>query len=500
MIHRLRPSVVLPVDRINGSTQTRQRRRKLPALQPHIRSRLLVAAALLVSVVFFTTDVAMYTSTGSHDPLRAHRRHLCTGVTCGPPPYRRDDLCCSGSQVDKLLYLMTDGEATDQATAAGLFEPFRHHANWYRVRNEGYRQSNAVYTMYYTGKTSNNIMGNAITGDTTWGQMKAAGKELLYMGGSIPTRLVPSDDPWYEQGDIHEDAREVFVNTLGQANTVEKTKARMDELTRGGSISNYWQTETIDHINHKAGRFTPDVKMACKVFTEKAERVKAWVDEHPDYLLMVVSDHGGRDKDGNTDRTMHGGMDGGNEPFAMFYHANLTPQDAGSWIHVSDLAVTQTQYIRGVSIPFESYGVVAPVCRHCVVDTYKMVVRNALQLTQLCDTLGVPYDTEVLSESALMAPLRDSTAEGDATLKARTDTVLAQLRLVQASLTSRRVFPSGPFAWVTCVLIVAQVAVSVWNYGGCGGFVAHVRWAFPVVVVPPVITYLFLEFPLNQKR
>jgi len=176
--------------------------------------------------------------------------------------------------------------------------------------------------------------------------------------------------------------------------------------------------------------------------------VKAWVDEHPDYLLMVVSDHGARTGE-DKDTAMHGSMDGGNEPFAMFYHANLTPQDAGSWIHVSDLAVTQTQYIRGVSIPFESYGVVAPVCRDCVVDTYKMVVRNALQLTQLCDTLGVPYDTEALSESVLMTPLRDSTAEGDATLKARTDTVLEQLRLVQASLTSRRVFPSGPFAWVT---------------------------------------------------
>jgi len=96
-----------------------------------------------------------------------------------------------------------------------------------------------VYTMYFTGKTSNNIMGNAITGDTTWGQMKAAGKKLLYTGGIGPTRLVPSDDPWSEQGDLFEDAGEVFVQTLGQANTVETTKARIDELTRGGTISNY---------------------------------------------------------------------------------------------------------------------------------------------------------------------------------------------------------------------------------------------------------------------
>ena len=316
----------------------------LNRLQPHSQARLIVAAALLVSASLFSTAVRLYTSTGSHDPLRAHRRHFCTGVTCGPPPYRRDDVCCTGGQVDKLLYLMMDGEATDQATAAGLFEAFSHHANWYRVRNEGYRQSNAVYTMYYTGKTSNNIMGNAITGDTTWGQMKAAGNELLYMGGVGPTRLVPSDDPWYEQGGIYEDAGEVFVNqnTLGQANTVEKTKARVDELTRSGTISNYWQTAAIDHMNHAAGRVAAGVLAACAVFTEKAVRVKAWVDEHPDYLLMVVSDHGGRTGE-DKGTAMHGSMDGGNEPFVMFYHANLTPQDAGSWIHVSDLAVTQTQ-------------------------------------------------------------------------------------------------------------------------------------------------------------
>jgi hypothetical protein len=51
-------------------------------------------------------------------------------------------------------------------------------------------------------------------------------------------------------------------------------------------------------------------------FADDMQYVKKWVDENPEYLLILVSDHGGKRP---SEAGAHGMNDGGNEAFMAFY-------------------------------------------------------------------------------------------------------------------------------------------------------------------------------------
>jgi hypothetical protein len=59
------------------------------------------------------------------------------------------------------------------------------------------------------------------------------------------------------------------------------------------------------------------------------KNLKGWLERHPEYVLIMTSDHGVDQFDHNGFR-LHGDTEDGNEPFLFFYHKNMPPHPAGA--------------------------------------------------------------------------------------------------------------------------------------------------------------------------
>ncbi len=80
-----------------------------------------------------------------------------------------------------------------------------------------------------------------------------------------------------------------------------------------------------------------------------------FIKDHPDYLLILSSDHG-VSKSGNFHGTQHTGREK-NIGYFLFYHPSFVGQ---KWreIDVVDVLPTLCKYLKGVDIPYHSVGVV----------------------------------------------------------------------------------------------------------------------------------------------
>ena len=89
--------------------------------------------------------------------------------------------------------------------------------------------------------------------------------------------------------------------------------------------------------------------------------IAEWVRErHPDWLLIVNSDHGGQQYIGEDDALNHGRSDQEeNKPFLLLYSALFAALPArwyDSNLNYLDIAPTIAGYMRNVNVPFNTQG------------------------------------------------------------------------------------------------------------------------------------------------
>ena len=150
------------------------------------------------------------------------------------------------------------------------------------------------------------------------------------------------------------------------------------------------------------------------------ESVFRWINTHPDYLLIITSDHGstfplhclleiGGDTYLQESRfNMHGPKDGGNEAFFFTYNPKLEQRkNQKEWIMVGklknltsgnepvvDVSSSIALHVKGVSIPAESIGAAVPLTDDPI-DAYKVHQLNLNQLTRLAKKRGISPPTAV---------------------------------------------------------------------------------------------------------
>lgn len=84
-------------------------------------------------------------------------------------------------------------------------------------------------------------------------------------------------------------------------------------------------SQIIDKRNHKIhNKFEAVTVDLIAQFGKDFRSVKDWVDSHPEYLLILLSDHGGDWEDDEVLST-HGPSAGGNEAFITFYNPQIVP-------------------------------------------------------------------------------------------------------------------------------------------------------------------------------
>lgn len=107
-------------------------------------------------------------------------------------------------------------------------------------------------------------------------------------------------------------------------------------------------------ILDKKAHFQTDMwKEECEISDEFNLRFKNFSDSHPEYLLILSSDHGISDFGG-----FHGSGLYGNIGFMIFYNRALQSQPHGELeqIDVVDVPATISKYLKGVDIPANSHG------------------------------------------------------------------------------------------------------------------------------------------------
>jgi len=125
-------------------------------------------------------------------------------------------------------------------------------------------------------------------------------------------------------------------------------------------------TGVFDHRQHgehrhqgPAGKKFPYTDMMADTLQSDFKKLREWVDANPEYLLVLLSDHG-VDEYGLAGYKLHGESARGNEPFMMVYNPTLEPSEEPFKIDVVDVCPTLALYLEGVDIPADSIGVSLP--------------------------------------------------------------------------------------------------------------------------------------------
>ena len=329
-------------------------------------------------------------------------------------PQLASRLCQREMAFDKFLWVILDSVPLD------LISPWLDKQSpkfFYRIRNVGDPYSRPIYTTWFTGTLSANFAGETVTIDNLMDQCRLNAKKVVdYFGPSPPTidllgadrfdlvdltgnnQLSEHPFEWLYCDEAHNDC-----STMGNdaKSLDERTLASLERhIARDSSA--VWAVGLFDKLGHGfaegvVAREEPSVVKVAQESYVILDSIAKWHKQHPEYLLLVSSDHGLPDGGGR----IHGAFDGGNEPFLAFFHPNLADcSDSGSWIDQIDVAPTLAELWSGVNIPYFSAGMShLPLCQGVSKDVvFWSRMRNAMQLIALSKVMDVDLSLNPLMD------------------------------------------------------------------------------------------------------
>ncbi|KAL9652332.1 hypothetical protein ABK040_011989 [Willaertia magna] len=270
----------------------------------------------------------------------------------------------SDFQFSKVIWFFTDGLPVKYSKKT--FDHYREHMVLYPIDVPGPKYSHAIYTSYMTGQLPTNYQGKAIEGDSLvksiqrspdMGPLTYVGPEWSFLAihGSknydtlfkrIHIREEPLDQP-------HDQAYRFFYKD-------DEAKKYYNDLLdtlkkEGGSL--FAHSAIFDHINHGIFRSDPTNTNYLNYLSDRIaadlNTLKDWIDENPDYLLILSSDHGCDDV--TNGYVLHGHSKNGNEGYVMLYNPKLKPYEQR--LDIVDVCPTVAKYLKGVDIPADNIGV-----------------------------------------------------------------------------------------------------------------------------------------------
>ncbi|EGG23346.1 hypothetical protein DFA_05478 [Cavenderia fasciculata] len=348
------------------------------------------------------------------------------------PSTSRQALCqgaSSHTQFKKYVWIFVDSLAHDQAT--DLVSAFRAHSaqadypggtNTYRILNEGFKFSTAIYTSFFTGKIPTNYAGKPIRGDNIFAQFRTSGIKSRYIGPDFPTLGLLGDseerERYFDEYTIIPDETAILSTLFGENNnnepaTPDSVSAVMDELTGDGETSVMLTSNLLDDKIHRRGKYDPPTLKLLEFLNRNIPLLHQWVDAHPDYVLIVNSDHGGSKTGGVHEGELHGKKDEGNEGFMMIHSASsnfrrmMKSDEEPPWLDTVDIAPTLSRYFKEVNIPVESLGKV-PVPQSTLLKAssiqflktvYSDLLSNAIQIHHLATLKGFDFNANKYSRA-----------------------------------------------------------------------------------------------------
>ena len=325
-------------------------------------------------------------------------------------------ICKNKYKKNKFIWIILDGNAYDQLfllqnkTKAKLPIIFR-------GKGKGYKHTNQLFTEMFSGVPSRNMGCKQIKTDQIFKQLHKSNYKIHFLGMSIPVNKLngennleilskkrilekdedcsfcsfcnityPISDSWCQnyyktitdrdQRLLKSVTKEKLYNDLDQYFKIENKDIMKDinlndcfkksffEFNEKESLL-YYNTE-IDTNNHlfSKGHF--------KTITEEYNtenwiiKIMEWIDEHPDYVLIVNGDHGGQRFYGEDEINNHGFDNEGNEAILFLYSKEL--KDNYDKLKNDNIFYTKvdpssiiSQILENINVPLQSQGIAYPI-------------------------------------------------------------------------------------------------------------------------------------------
>ncbi|EFA83653.1 hypothetical protein PPL_02719 [Heterostelium album PN500] len=393
------------------------------------------------------------------------------------------------TQFSKFVWIFVDSLARDQAT--DLIEAFQESASVYRIMNHGFKFSTAIYTSFFTGKIPTNYAGRVIKSDNIFYQMKRANFQIRM---------------YFDEYSIIPDEHNILYNLFGdQRMPASETTVSLalDELTDSGRKSIMLTSNLLDDKIHKKGKYDPPTLKLLSDLNRNIPLLKKWLADHPEYLLIVNSDHGGSKTGGQHEGELHGKKDGGNEGFIMFANQHIRPadkrqnQNGPQWLDTVDVAPTLVRYLKNVGIPLESLGKAAvPLLEQPSYRTqYLDLLTNAIQIRQLCKLKGFPYSESEFERASSVGT--DIENVDDSILREQISILNRFIVSIKEPMVDFKKFPSR----YLLVIGILMISLQILNLKYESNLFGQLRsYTVPIVLIFffLYIDFLFLKFDYHK--
>mmetsp|Transcript_10987 Transcript_10987/g.15130 ORF Transcript_10987/g.15130 Transcript_10987/m.15130 type:complete len:885 (+) Transcript_10987:54-2708(+) len=430
-----------------------------------------VSAVLLLIGVTCATLLRLQSFASSGTPPS-----LDTNVDCSPCASSKPSYCEPlPFQYKKVVWFITDGWAYYRAKSA--LDTYSNNSIVYTHSPIGDRWSHAIYTSWWTGIAPMNMLGFPVKGDQLWESLaRAEGRrcELTYDNINYPERESNSEgtldysieyegpvwapiavgggksrmkkaysfDTFNEVDEVYETDPHVYP-TL----EISQLKTRLEEIASKNMsfIAHSGLYDKSCHMMDKdnSARKNREAEYLTDYFSDFT--LKDFIDSHPDYLLILSSDHGAYEH--KISEHFHGDAHtkpNGNIGYVMFYAANLPPKPQ-SEIDTVDVAATVCKYLEDCDIPFHSSGVAMNYYGPNATDAdyLNLYKQNLAQLQKAAKFNGLDFDYDSVNKM-----LKQGTPEDAQTIR-KMAMDLKDMLYDPALLTRQTIFAYTSLAFTT---------------------------------------------------
>ncbi len=404
--------------------------------------------SILLFITVFCIGIILDPNNFSGNQFKKKKNDFCSSKQEG-----FDELVCKNElKKKKFIWIFIDGLAYDQLYFLEQKKKKKEIA-LFNVFSETYRQSGALHETLLTGKFSRNFIGKKIQIDQIMKQSKNAGFKINYVGIQYPLVYLNGDDnkifdrifvksPDYFPFSSLCDKHPTFNENIGSFNDYENEnydeKSRLKVIKgiessysyiagtedinqclrdcdayhdKNNSSSLVFYSQYIDHLNHAYYKYFPKTIANTLKFEEGILSFIKWVDENPDYVLFVSSDHGGQNFRGEDNFCNHGCIDfekHTNGAFFMMYYKNMEFNDENiDYVKHVDITPTLAQVLEDVNIPLESTGFPLKFHNNLLLNLVQ-VRSKEIQMTKLIKAFIKDYPSQTKDAEGLLDKLQDN--------------------------------------------------------------------------------------------
>ena len=324
-------------------------------------------------------------------------------------------ICKNKYKKNKFIWIFVDGNAYDQLVLLSNKTKYKIPVI-FRGKGKGYKHTSPLFSEMFTGVPSRDLKYNKLNMDHIFIQLSQAKYIMNFLGINAPVNSLCGkdnkifknkrilgghekcsfcnfcnvtyniEDSWcknYYKSITNRDERlldeiskeKVYegldhhfkIDTediIESINLNECFKKSFFEFTEKESII-YYNTE-IDKYNHLLSK--GHIKTISEEYNTENWIIKImhWIDEHPDYVLIVNSDHGGQKFYGEDMINNHGLDIEGNEAILFIYTKDFKDnyeklKMENIFYSKSDPASIISQILENVNIPLQSRGIAYPI-------------------------------------------------------------------------------------------------------------------------------------------